>query len=109
MRRRDRVLGGAAAEALRERRREALVGRLHRDGEHRPQLLDECGRLGGLLAVLAAQRQRQADDDDLRLVLGDEPRDLREPGLGRRLANDPDRAREGPARVGDGDPVRAAP
>ena len=53
--------------------------------------------------MLAAERQRQADDDDLRLVLGDEPRDLGEPRLGGRLANDTDRAREGSARVGDGD------
>ena len=65
--------------------------------------LDERCRLGRLLAVLAAQRQRQADDDDLRLVLGDEPRDLGQPGLRRRLADDADGAREGAARVGDGD------
>ena len=34
--------------------------------------------LGGLLAVLAAKRQRHPDDDALRLVLGDEAGDLGE-------------------------------
>ena len=79
--RRDGVLGRLAAGLLRERRREALVGRLDRHLHDRAKRGDEQLGLVGLLAVLAAQRERQADDDALRLVLADEPRDLREAGL----------------------------
>ena len=43
------------------------------------------------------------DDDELRLVVGDEAGDLGEARLGRGLADDAHRPREGAARVGDGD------
>ena len=66
-------------------------------------------RLGRLLAVLAAQRQRQADDDALRLVLADEARDLGEAGLGRRLADDADGRASVPLASETATPVRAAP
>ena len=67
------------------------------------QRLTNALGLHRLLAVLAAKRQRQADDDELRLVLGDEARDLGEAGLRGRLADDADRARERAARIRDGD------
>ena len=103
MSRRDRVLGRLAAEALRERGREALVGGLDRHGDELPQRGHEQLRLGSLLAVLAAKRQRQAHDDLLRLELGHEPGDLGKAALGRCLADDADGAGQRAARVGDGD------
>ena len=103
MRCRNRILGRVAAEALRERGREALVGGLDRHGDELPQGGHEQLRLGGLLAVLAAERQRQAHDDLLRLELGHEAGDLGEAVLGRRLADDADGAGQRAARVGDGD------
>ena len=66
---RARVLVRSATVALRERRREALVVRLDRDVHCGAQGLHEHVRLDRLRAVLAAQRQRQADDDALDLVL----------------------------------------
>ena len=65
--------------------------------------LDERLGLERLRAVLALERQRQADDDELRLVLGDERREPVEPRLGRRALDDADRSRERAGRVGDGD------
>jgi len=53
--------------------------------------------------VLAAERQRQPHDDPLRLVLGDEPRDLGKTGLRGCLLDDAHRPGERAARVGDGD------
>ena len=81
MRGRERVLGRATARLLGERRREPLVLGLDRDVEAAAQRIDERLRLARLLAVLAAQRQRQADDDELRLVLGDELGEAVEPRL----------------------------
>ena len=63
---------------------------------------EELG-LGRLLAVLAAERQRQPDDDLLGLELGDEACDLGKAVLGCRLANDADGTGQRSARVGDGD------
>ena len=97
------VLGRLAAEALRERGREALVGRFDRHGHELAQSGHEQLRLGGLLAVLAPQRQWQADDDLLGLELGHEPHDLREAVLGRCLADDADGSGQRAARVRDGD------
>ncbi len=69
MRRRDRVLGRGSGGLLREVGREALVEQLDGDVHGRAQRVDEALRLGRLLATLAAQRQRQADDDPFRLFL----------------------------------------
>ena len=71
MRGRAGVLGrGAAAGG--ERGREALVPGLDRDADGGAQLLDEGLGLARLLAAGAAQGQRQADDDALRLLGADE-------------------------------------
>ena len=103
VRRRDRVLGRLAAEALRERGREALVGGLDRHGDELPQRGHEQLRLGSLLAVLAAERQRQAHDDLLCFELGHEPGDLGKAALAPCLADDADGAGQRTARVRDGD------
>ena len=70
---RQQMCGGAGIlvrrgirHVLREVRREALVERDDRDAGCRCERLDERLCLARLLASLAAQRQRQADDDPLR-------------------------------------------
>ncbi len=79
--RRGRPRARATAGLLRERGREPLVQHLHGDGEAPRSCLHE--RLGrtGLLAVLAAQRQRQADDTSSASCSVDQVHDLPEPGL----------------------------
>jgi hypothetical protein len=71
------VLGRAGSGSARgERRREALVERLHGDIDDRAKGLDERSGLLDLRAALTAQSQREPDDDALGSLLGDE---LREP------------------------------
>ena len=62
----------SSAALLREVGREPLVEALDRHVDHLTQERDERLRLGGLLAVQAAHRQRQANDHALRLVLADQ-------------------------------------
>ena len=73
---------GAGVVAAREHRGEPLVVGLDRRADRRAQPLDERLRLARLLAVLAAQGQRHADDDELRLLRGDHGQQLCEPGVG---------------------------
>src|SRR5438105_4040744 len=100
---RERILGRGAGRLLREVRREALVEQFDRDVEDATERLDEPLRLGGLLAARAAQRQRQADDDALDLLLAREPRQLRKPAVLARTLNDADRSRDRAGRIRDGD------
>src|SRR5688572_9668347 len=109
MRRGDRVFRRPPAALDRERRREALVVRLDRDGEPAPEGIDELVGRPGLLPVLAAQRERHPDDHELRVVLGDERLEPLEPGAGRGALDDTDGAgeRAGLVRDGDAGPRRA--
>jgi hypothetical protein len=78
-----RVLAGLARDvALGEARRQALVVQLDRRvGAEAPrEPRSEVAGLGGLCAVAAAQAQRQPDDHDLRLALGDQRGERAEPG-----------------------------
>jgi hypothetical protein len=70
-----------------ERRREPLVEALDGDVEDSLQRLDESLGLLRLLAPLAPERQRQADDDSLRLLRADELCQLAQPVLGRRATS----------------------
>ena len=65
LRRRARPPASVPERLLSEVGREALVEELDGDVERRAQRFDEALGLARLLAVLAAQRQRQADDDPL--------------------------------------------
>ena len=65
--------GGAGVVAAGEHRGEPLVVGLDRDLDRGAQRLDERRRLARLVAVLAAQRQRQADDDRLGLLARGSP------------------------------------
>ena len=109
MGRRHGILGRATTEPLRQRGRESFVGGLNGDIDDRPQGGHEPLRLGGLLAVLTAERQREPDHDELCPVLGDEACDLGEAGVGGCLPDDAD----GPAMVPlvseTATPVRAEP
>jgi hypothetical protein len=66
---------------LREIGRETLVEQLDGDVDDTAERVDEALGLVGLLAVRAAHRQRQADDDALDVLLAHEPRQLGEPAL----------------------------
>ena len=66
---RARVIGAGPGELGRE----ALVERLDGDVDVRAQLGEELLGLARLLADVARERQRQADDDPLRLLVADEP------------------------------------
>ena len=69
------VLGGARAAAgarLGERGGESLVVGLHGYVDQSRDLVGEAPGDLRLLALLAVQRDREADDDELGLVLGDE-------------------------------------
>ena len=93
----------------RQRSREPLVERLDRHVDRSSQGVDEPRRLVGLLAVLAAQRQRQPDDDQLRLLGRDEPRELAQPAsLAARSTTTSGRASV-PVASETATPVRAAP
>ena len=98
------VLGRSGAALLRERRRETLVVGLDGDLEPVAERLDEHLGRPGLLAALASQRQRQTDDDQLRLVLGDERREAIEARLGLGPLDDADRPSQRSRRIGDGHP-----
>src|SRR5207248_1403225 len=99
---RPRVLGRARLCPSGERGREALVEAHDGDVDRVAQRLDEPLRLARLLAVLAAQRQRQPDDDSLRLLGPDELEQPSEPGFGRGPLDHADRSRERAGRVRDG-------
>ena len=75
-----RGAGVVAVARPREDGGEALVVRLDGDVEQRSELLDEGRGLVGLCPVLAAQGQREADDDALGLLLADELAETGEPG-----------------------------
>ena len=93
---------GARPPALdRERRRESLVVRLDGNREPCSQGLDEQLRRLCLLAAIAAQRQRQADDDPLCIVLDDELGEPREPRVASGTLDDANGPRQRPGRVGD--------
>src|SRR5919109_1088334 len=94
--RRPRVL-----RALGEIGREALVEALDGDVERGAQRLDEAFGLGGLVAALAAHRQRQADDDPLRALRADELHESGEAVTSRRALDDADRPRDRPGFVRD--------
>ena len=103
------ILWRITAEPLRKRGRESLVGRLDRDGDERPQRGHKELRLGGLLAVLAAERQREPNHHTLGLMVGDEPSDFCETGVGGCLPNDADGSRDRAARVRDSDACPGSP
>ena len=87
------VLGRAGGGAGRsERGREALVERLDGDRDDGAKGLDETRRLLGLRAVLAAQRQRQPDNDALGALLLDQLGQTAQPRLRRRALDDLERA-----------------
>ena len=65
----------------------------------RAERLDERLGLPGLRAALAAQRQREPDDDQLGLVVGHQRDDPVEARLARRPLDDPDRPCQRPRRV----------
>src|ERR671924_196581 len=94
--RRPRVL-----RALGEIGREALVEALDGDVERGAQRLDEAFGLGGLVAALAAHRQRQADDDPLRALCADDLHESGEAVTSRRALDDADRPRDRPGFVRD--------
>ncbi len=100
---RDRVLLGTGRGGAGKSRREPLVVGLDVDVEPLPQMLDEAVGLAGLLAALAAERERHADDDGVRLVLGDEAGDRVEAGVVARPQDHLQRARDRARRVRDGD------
>src|SRR5579862_8524669 len=103
MRRCDRVLGRRAGCLLREVGREALVEQLDGDGDDVTKRLGEALRLGGLLSALAAQGEREADDDPLGVLVGDEARDLGKARFAPGLLDDREWPRQRPRRIGDGD------
>src|SRR5262249_51188308 len=82
---------------------EPLVVRCDRDFEHGPQLLDEPARLRRLLALLAPERERQADDYALRLLGRDQVAQPPKAGLSAGTLNRAQWPGDGPGRVGDGD------
>src|SRR5690606_9014371 len=99
VRSRQRVLRRArprAARRIGHARGETLVVRLHRHVQYPGELRGKTPRDAGLLALVAAERYRQADDDQLGLVLAHGPRDLC--GIRRDHA---ERASERLARVAD--------
>ena len=109
VRRGARILVGAAALARGERGREALVVRLDGNVDDVAERIDERLRLERLRAALAAQRQRQPDDDALDLVLTHERRDLGEPVADAARATTPSGRAIVPVASETATPVRAAP
>ncbi len=106
MRRRARVVAGRRAG---ERRGEALVEGLDRDVDDAPQRRDEAAVSSRLRAVLAAQRQRQPDDDALGAPRRDELGQAREPArLAARSTTQSGRASV-PVGSETATPVRAGP
>ena len=98
---RARVFRRAAA-AARECRREALVECLHRHFQYRAERFDEPVGLECLGTALSAERQGQADDNELRTFVADEVGEAVQPCLRACSLDDRERARERPGRIGDG-------
>src|SRR5579872_419449 len=103
MRGSTRIEGRARRGLLGQVGREALVEEQDGHVDRRAQEIREALRRACLLAALAAERQRQADDHLLRLLLADDPRELLEPRLGRGALDDAERPRDDPRRIGDRD------
>ncbi len=100
---------GRLAAARGERGREPLVEGVHRDVQYLAKRIEEPLGLADLRAALAAQRQREPDDDTLRLLVTDELGQSREPGL-RRARWTTQRGRASvPVGSETATPVRAAP
>src|SRR5690348_13353938 len=95
---------GACVVTVRKHRREPLVVRLDGRSDHVAQPRDE--RFGGasLLAALAAERQRHADEHEIRLLRLDHGEELGKPRLGADPFNGRHWAGKGTGRVGDRDP-----
>ena len=97
------VLRCVRRSLLGEIRREPLVEGLDRDVEAHPQCRDELLRRKRLLAAFAPQRQRQPDDDALRLLGAHELREPIEAAVRPRALDDAQRPREYSGRIGDRD------
>ena len=82
---------------------QALIEQLDRDGHAASQMLGEGLRLARLLAVLAAQGERQADDDLFGLLLGDQGEQTLSARLCPDLFHDGQRTGDEAARIRDGD------
>src|SRR5438874_1177319 len=78
-------------------------GKMIRNGFGAAERVDELLGLRRLLAVVATQRQRQADDDAVGMLGADELDEALEPGVRADALDDTDRPREGSGGVGDGD------
>ena len=91
-----------AATLFGEVGREALVEALDRDIDRVSQERDERLGLARLLSMHAAERERQADDDELCLVLAHERRKASKPGFGACALDDSDRPRDRSGWVRDG-------
>ena len=88
---------------------EALVERLDRDGDGGAQALDETLRLGCLGAHLAAERQGQADDDAVDLLVAREGGEACETVVRGHALDDGERACDGSVGSETATPVRASP
>src|SRR5258705_2097224 len=95
--------GGTRVVAAGETGREPLVVGLDGGLDAGAQAVDECVGLARLLAVLAAQGQRHADDDELGRFRGDHREQLRKTGVGGGAFNRRDRARHRSRGIGDRD------
>src|SRR5215210_702234 len=102
------VLGPRAPGSARQLRGEAFVVDLNRHIEPISQPLDECAGLPRLLGVGARERQRQADEDDVRLELADQCDEAPEAPPRRGAQHRVERGRERARGVGHGDAAAGA-
>lgn len=99
-----RVFRSRGRRLLGEIGREPLVEALDGNGGRGAQRFHKLRRLARLLAVLSPHRQRQADDDSLRILGSNHLEQLRQASLRSNAFDDPHGTGQRTRRVGDGDP-----
>ena len=99
MRRGTCVFGRVTAADRGERGREPFVERVDGDVDDLAERFEKPLGLSDLRAALSAERQREPDDDTLRLLVTDKLGQTREPCLRRGALNDAEGSRQRAGRV----------
>ena len=94
---------GVVAVGTGQRRREPLVEGFDRNVQFPRERLDETRGLLRLRSVLTSQGQGEPDDHPLRLLGLDELDEALQAVVARGVLDGPQRPRQGPGRVGNGD------